>query len=190
LIIVIYTIFALGISGVGDLSTTKDGGRTAVVDVFHERGLTWAAVVIIVMAIIGIFAVVFLGIIGLSRYQYNLAKDGLFFKVFKELDPKKKVPAKGAWLNLIPQILLATFFEITILAQTASLIFLATYIIVNASLIELRFIHKLERTNKYKYAIVLFCIFSFLICVSIYFGWPLAVTVTFIAVAVMLFIFV
>jgi len=40
LIIVIYTIFALGISGVGDLSTTKDGGRTAVVDVFHERGLT------------------------------------------------------------------------------------------------------------------------------------------------------
>jgi APA family basic amino acid/polyamine antiporter len=38
LIIGIYTIFALALSGVGNLSTTKDGGKTAVVDVFHERG--------------------------------------------------------------------------------------------------------------------------------------------------------
>jgi basic amino acid/polyamine antiporter, APA family len=102
LIIAIYTIFALGISGVGDLSTTKEGGKTAVVDVFAERGYTWAAIVIIIMACIGIFAVVLLGVIGLSRYTYNLAKDGLFFEVFKKLDPKRKIPAKGAWINLLP----------------------------------------------------------------------------------------
>jgi amino acid transporter len=54
------------------------------------------------MAIIGIFAVIFLGAIGLSRYTFNLAKDGLFFSVFKKLDPVKKVPTKGAWLNVIP----------------------------------------------------------------------------------------
>ena len=86
LIIAIYTIFAAGLCGVGDLAATKDGGRTAVVDVFDERGYTWAAVIIIIMAIIGIFAVTFLGLIGLSRFTYNLAKDGLFFKVFKKLD--------------------------------------------------------------------------------------------------------
>ena len=135
LIIAIYTIFSLGLSGVGDLSTTKDGGRTAVVDVFAERGYTWAAVVIIVMACIGIFAVTFLGLIGLSRFTYNLSKDGLYFKVFKKLDPKKKVPIKGAWLNIIPCILLATFFEIEILAKVTSLFMLSTYVIVNASLI-------------------------------------------------------
>ena len=86
LIIAIYTIFAAGLCGVGDLEATKDGGRTAVVDVFDERGYRWAAVIIIIMAIIGIFAVTFLGLIGLSRFTYNLAKDGLFFKVFKKLD--------------------------------------------------------------------------------------------------------
>ena len=190
MIITIYTIFGLAISGVGDLSATKDGGKTAVVDVFHQRGYTWAATVIIIMAMIGMFAVIFLGVIGLTRYTYNLAKDGLYFKAFKEIDEKKKVPVKGAWYNIIPCILISTFFEIKVLAQTTSIIFLLTYIIVNASLIELRFRHKLERSNRYKIAIVLYCIISFVICMSIYLAWPLAVTLIFVAIAVLLFIYV
>jgi amino acid transporter len=37
--------------------------------------------------------------------MYAYAKDGLFFKVFKEIDPVSKVPVKGSWIVLIPIVL-------------------------------------------------------------------------------------
>jgi amino acid transporter len=56
------------------------------------------AVVIFVCAILGITAAAMTNLMSQSRILYSYAKDGLFFKIFKDMDPVRKVPIKGSWL--------------------------------------------------------------------------------------------
>jgi len=56
------------------------------------------AAVIFVCAILGITAAAMTNLMSQSRILYSYAKDGLFFKIFKDMDPVRKVPIKGSWL--------------------------------------------------------------------------------------------
>ena len=115
-IIILFTLFVFFVSGVGNLSKTQNKGNTAIADVFEERGCQWMTVLIMVLAIISMFVCNFLGMIGLSRFNYNFAKDGLFFQIFEKLDPQKKVPVIGAWIQVVPIIVVAALFDIKVLA--------------------------------------------------------------------------
>ena len=74
-----------------------------------------------VLAIISMYVCNFLGLIGLSRSNYNFANDGLFFSIFGQLDAVKKVPTIGAWIQVIPIMVCAALFDIRVLAQVTSL---------------------------------------------------------------------
>ena len=60
---------------------------------------------ILFCALIGISAATMTNLMSQARILYAYAKDGLFFKVFKEIDPVSKVPVKGSWIVLIPIVL-------------------------------------------------------------------------------------
>ncbi len=71
--------------------------------------------------------------------MYAYAKDGLFFKVFKEIDPITKVPVKGAWYSCIFVSLVCFFLDLEELSKIISLSNLINYSFVNAGVIALRF---------------------------------------------------
>lgn len=57
LCMVIYTVVAFSVQGVGDLSKDTTGdGETALAEVFNKKGLGWMGMVIFVAAILGITA--------------------------------------------------------------------------------------------------------------------------------------
>jgi amino acid transporter len=62
----------------------------------------------------------------------------LFFKVFKEMDPVKKLPIKGSWLSVIPVCFCAFFMDLTQLAKLCSLCNLMTYSFIDAAVVALR----------------------------------------------------
>ena len=67
------------------------------------------ALTIYVATLLGVTAATMTNLKAQSLMLFSYAKDGLFFKIFKEIDPVKKVPLKGAWIALIP-IALAGFY--------------------------------------------------------------------------------
>jgi APA family basic amino acid/polyamine antiporter len=95
----IYVIISFAVNGVGNLAQvgSKDG-ETALAEIFSNIGLDWMAAVIFVCALLGITAAAMTNLMSQSRILYSYAKDGLFFKVFKDLDPVRNVPIKGSWL--------------------------------------------------------------------------------------------
>ena len=70
--------------------------------------------------------------------MYSYAKDGLFFKVFQEIDPETKVPTKGAWLSIIPVGIAAFCLNLRKLAQVCSLCNLMTYAFIDMAVVALR----------------------------------------------------
>lgn len=135
---VIYATIAFAVSGVGNLSACSGDGETALAEIFASKGLEWMSVVIYICAIMGISAATMTNMMSESRILYSYAKDGLFFKVFKEMDPVKKLPVKGSWLSVIPVCFYAFFMDLTQLAKLCSLCNLMTYSFIDAAVIALR----------------------------------------------------
>jgi amino acid transporter len=86
----------------------------------------------------GITAAAMTNLMSLSRILHSYAKDGLFFKVFKEIDPVTNVPVKGGWISIIPVCLCAFLMNLTQLAKLCSLCNLVTYSFIDAAVIALR----------------------------------------------------
>ena len=91
-------------------------GETALAEVFTARGLSWMTIFIYFAALLGITAATMTNMMSQSRILFAYSKDGLFFKVFQDLDPKTKVPVKGSWLAFIPVSLFAFFMNLRTLA--------------------------------------------------------------------------
>lgn len=134
----IYVFISFGVSGVGRMASIEGDGETALAQIFSDVGCEWMTVIIFVCAIMGITAAAMTNLMSQSRILYSYAKDGLFFKVFKELDPDIKVPVKGGWISIIPICFCAFFMNLTQLAKLCSLCNLMTYSFIDAAVIALR----------------------------------------------------
>ena len=122
-------------------------GETALAQIFMARGMSFTGYLCLVCALFGITAAAFTNLMSQSRILYSLANDGLFFDVFKELDPKTLVPVKGSWVSVVPICGIAFFMNLTQLAKLCSLCNLMTYSFINLGVVVLR----LENiTNKSK----------------------------------------
>jgi amino acid transporter len=101
----------------------------------------------------------------------------LFFKVFKEIDPKTKVPVKGAWITCFFVCLVCFFLNLEDLANIISLGNLISYSFVNAGAIAMRFRgpenHGLEVTrSKEEVYMWIFIVIAFLWSMSVGHDWP------------------
>ena len=135
----VYALVAFAVNGVGNLARAGSGdGETALAETFAHRGLPWMAIVIFACAVLGITAAALTNLMSQSRILYSYAKDGLFYQVFKDIDPQKKVPIKGAWLSVIPVCIGAFFMNLAQLAKLCSLCNLMTYAFIDAAVVALR----------------------------------------------------
>ena len=87
-VMIIYTLISVALNGVGDLEKTvdsKNGGTTAIVDVFLNRKipiLNLMALALLFCAIIAMLAGIFTNLLGQTRLMCQYSRDGLFFKAF------------------------------------------------------------------------------------------------------------
>jgi APA family basic amino acid/polyamine antiporter len=89
-------------------------------------------------AIFGLMASCFTSLMGQPRIFYRMAQDGLWFRLFAELDPVTGVPKEGIIITGIVTALLACFVPLEALANLISLGTLMVFTFVDAGVILLR----------------------------------------------------
>ena len=90
-------------------------------------------------AFFGITAAAFSNLLVSPRILMKYAQDGLFFKVFKEVDPITKIPTKGGWYICVVVCIVCFFFNLEAITKGVSVANLVSYSIVNISLVSYRF---------------------------------------------------
>ena len=134
---VVYVIISVSVYGMTRLE--KFTGETALALAFADVGCDWMEVIIYISAFVGISGSAFTKLMSQPWIFYAYARDGLFFKVFADINPKKNVPVKGAWICCIFVCLVCFFLNLEELSKVISLGCLMNYCIINAGLIALRF---------------------------------------------------
>ena len=89
-------------------------------------------------AIFALTSATFVGLMGQPRIFYSMAKDGLLFSIFGEVDPETYVPTAGIIITGIICGALACFVDLQILANVISLGTLLVFSFVDAAVIILR----------------------------------------------------
>jgi amino acid transporter len=133
----IYCVIAFSLSGMAQIHKYANP-ETAMAQAFIEVGSPWMPTVIYISAFFGISACAFNNLMSQPRVLYAYAKDGLFFKVFQDIDPKTKVPVKGTWITGIVVCLVCFFLNLETLTKIISLGNLFNYTFVIAAVIALR----------------------------------------------------
>ena len=89
-------------------------------------------------AIFGLTASCFTSLMGQPRIFYRMAQDGLWFQLFKQVDPETQVPTEGIKITGIATAFLACFIPLEDLANLISLGTLMVFTFVDAGVILLR----------------------------------------------------
>jgi APA family basic amino acid/polyamine antiporter len=147
---VLYILFAHVMTGVTSYTTFKgqDGIAPVAVAIDH-MGTADAAGVIhpdypwlnkaIVLAILaGYMSVILVMLMGQSRVFFSMSKDGLLPKVFSEVHPKFRTPAKNNLLFLIFVSLFAAFVPARVVGEMTSIGTLFAFILVCIGVIIMR----------------------------------------------------
>jgi APA family basic amino acid/polyamine antiporter len=98
----------------------------------------WLAPFVNIGAIVGLASVVLVLLLGQSRIFYAMSRDGVFFKLFSEIHPKYRTPAKGTIVTGLFCAVMAAFLPLDILGELVSIGTLAAFCIVCAGVMVLR----------------------------------------------------
>jgi APA family basic amino acid/polyamine antiporter len=101
-------------------------------------GTAWLAPFVNIGAIVGLASVVLVLLLGQSRIFYAMSRDGVFFKLFSEIHPRFRTPAKGTIVTGIFAAAMAAFLPLDILGELVSIGTLAAFSIVCAGVMVLR----------------------------------------------------
>jgi amino acid transporter len=82
-------------------------------------------------AILGVTACALSNLIAQTRINSSLAKDGLFYSVFADIDAKTKVPVKGAWILAIPIAICGFVLDLTAITKVTSVCSMCLYGFIN-----------------------------------------------------------
>lgn len=139
----LYVFTSFSVNGVENMTEVlkKNGGKysTVLADVFSYNDMHWMAFIITIAALLGLAAVILSSLMGQARVTRAFAKDGLLWPIFQEIDPKTKVPVKGAWISTIICALMAAFLNLDTLATLVSVGNLLVYAVIDAAVIQMRF---------------------------------------------------
>ncbi|HEY4078826.1 MAG TPA: amino acid permease [Rhizomicrobium sp.] len=101
-------------------------------------GTAWLAPFVNIGAIVGLASVVLVLLLGQSRIFYAMSRDGVFFKLFSEIHPRFRTPAKGTIVTGIFAAVMAAFLPLDILGELVSIGTLAAFSIVCVGVMVLR----------------------------------------------------
>lgn len=140
---VLYILFSYVLTGVAnykDFSATGPGHEAAVAYaiIHYMHGYEWFAGLITIAILAGFSSVILVMLLGQSRVFFSMSKDGLLPKVFSEVHPKFKTPAKAnAWLFFLVGIF-AAFIPGDIVGDMTSIGTLFAFILVSIGVIMMR----------------------------------------------------
>eukprot|EP00347_Sterkiella_histriomuscorum_P001735 403370887 len=133
---VIYCTLSLSLSGVAKLYQLPPD--TAMAVAFEVVGNKWMSLIIYLSGFFGISACAYTTLMSQPRILKSYADDGLFFKLFSEMDPFTQVRKKGTIYICIFVSLICFFLNLEEISKVISLGNLLSYSIVNISAIVLR----------------------------------------------------
>ena len=147
---ILYILFAHVMTGVTSYTSFagKDGIAPVAVAIDH-MGSTNAAGILtpdypwlnkaIIMAILGGYAsVILVMLMGQSRVFFSMSKDGLIPKVFSEVHPKFRTPAKNNMLFMLIVSIFAAFIPARVVGEMTSIGTLFAFILVCIGVIAMR----------------------------------------------------
>jgi APA family basic amino acid/polyamine antiporter len=97
-----------------------DAIKAPVAYAFEIAGQGWAGYIITIAATVGLISVLMVMIMGQSRIFLGMSKDGLIPKMFSDVHPVRKTPAKSLMLLGIIIATVAAFTPISKLADMTS----------------------------------------------------------------------
>lgn len=147
---VLYILFAHVMTGVTNYTSFKgqDGIAPVAVAIDHmgstaadgslQPDYPWLNRAIIVAILAGYSSVILVMLLGQSRVFFSMSKDGLLPKVFSEVHPKFRTPAKSNTLFLVFVSLFAAFIPARVVGEMTSIGTLFAFILVCLGVLVMR----------------------------------------------------
>jgi basic amino acid/polyamine antiporter, APA family len=147
---VLYILFAHVMTGVTSYTSFKgqDGIAPVAVAIEHmgqpnaAGGITpdypWLNRAIIVAILAGYASVILVMLMGQSRVFYSMSKDGLLPKIFSDVHPRFRTPAKSNFLFMVFVSLFAAFVPARVVGEMTSIGTLFAFILVCLGVIVMR----------------------------------------------------
>lgn len=126
----------VAVSALGAQPAAKFAGQEAGLAVILQNvtGKVWPAIVLSAGAVISVFSVTLASIYAQTRILYAVSRDGLIGKVFGELNPRTRVPAKSTVIVCAAAALVAAIVDSGYLWDMVSMGTLVAFAIVSAAI--------------------------------------------------------
>lgn len=135
---ILYILVALVLTGIVPWSQIDTHAPIAAA--MNHIGKNWVAGIISIGAVVGLFSVILVQLLGLSRIIFAISRDGLLPKMFSKIHPKYKTPHIATIFTGIITIIGTLFFDINKSAELANIGVLAAFALVCTGVIILRYI--------------------------------------------------
>ncbi|CAG5123332.1 unnamed protein product [Candidula unifasciata] len=120
--------------------------RAPLPSAFDYNGVTWGKFIVTIGPLFGITNLQMLGLYGLSRILYRMAKDGLFFQWFLKVNKRTGIPLNSVLFVGAITSVSALLFDLSYIVKVTVLLMLLNYMVVGSALIKL----KITECNKMK----------------------------------------
>lgn len=135
--VVNYTAFA-GADGIAPVAIAIDNMGTADASGLITPAYPWLNKAIILAILAGYASVILVMLMGQSRVFFSMSKDGLMPKVFSEVHPKYRTPAKNNMLFMLIVSLFAAFVPARVVGEMTSIGTLFAFILVCLGVLVMR----------------------------------------------------
>lgn len=135
--VVNYTAFA-GADGIAPVAIAIDHMGTADASGMITPAYPWLNKAIILAILAGYASVILVMLMGQSRVFFSMSKDGLMPKVFSEVHPKYRTPAKNNMLFMLIVSLFAAFVPARVVGEMTSIGTLFAFILVCVGVLVMR----------------------------------------------------
>ena len=136
---IVYILVSLVMTGIAHYTELNTAAPIAVAIDKAGEGLAWLSPFIKIGAIAGLTSVILVMLMGQTRIFYSMAKDGLFFRPFANIDEKTGVPNTSTLITGIVAMIAAGLLPITVLGELVSIGTLFAFIVVCLGVLILRY---------------------------------------------------
>lgn len=142
IVTVLYVGVALVVTGMvpyTELASDQLGYEATLATAFQLNGVTWAASIISIGALIGLITVVMVLMLGQVRVLFAMSRDGLVSRKLAKTDSRSGTPVRATVLVGLAVVVAAGFFPAERLEEMVNVGTLFAFIVVSAGVIMLRY---------------------------------------------------
>jgi len=175
---VLYILVSLVLTGMMHYSDFDPQGKypdaikAPVAYAFEIAGQGWAGYIITIAATVGLISVLMVMIMGQSRIFLGMSKDGLIPKMFSDVHPVRKTPAKSLMLL---GIVIATIAALTPISKLADMTSFGTLFAFTMVCVAVWILRKKEPNLPRSFKVPALPVIATLgICINVYLIWNLS----------------